>query len=225
MKKKIHLFILALLPVWLMPFFGYRTAVGDELSGQINNPNDIGMVMYFKSSFSSGVVMTVMNGAKVTVISDQVEAEGYRWILVRTQDGHEGWVFATGVTDLDGKLLVPASQSAPRATSASSSGYKNNTTQTRLSSAGSYSNINGVSDQSYTAQTGAQTQQIDSSVTCKIKGNINSKGEKIYHCPGWRDYSKTNIDTWKGERWFCSATEAEAAGWRAARYDHGACIN
>lgn len=33
-----------------------------------------------------------------------------------------------------------------------------------------------------------------------IKGNINSKGEKIYHCPGQRDYKKTVIDESDGER-------------------------
>ena len=52
---------------------------------------------------------------------------------------------------------------------------------------------------------------------CTIKGNISSKGEKIYHVPGGRSYDKTVITESKGERWFCSASDAEAAGWRAAR--------
>lgn len=50
---------------------------------------------------------------------------------------------------------------------------------------------------------------------CPIKGNISS--EHIYHMPGQRDYCKTVIDVSKGERWFCSPEEAEAAGWRAAK--------
>jgi hypothetical protein len=50
---------------------------------------------------------------------------------------------------------------------------------------------------------------------CPIKGNISS--EHIYHMPGQRDYCKTVIDESKGERWFCSPEEAEAAGWRAAK--------
>lgn len=49
-----------------------------------------------------------------------------------------------------------------------------------------------------------------------IKGNINSKGEKIYHMPGQRDYKKTVIDESKGERWFATEAEAKAAGWRKA---------
>ncbi|XAS78120.1 thermonuclease family protein [Dermatophilaceae bacterium Sec6.4] len=52
---------------------------------------------------------------------------------------------------------------------------------------------------------------------CIIKGNISSKGEKIYHVPGGRSYDKTKITLSKGERWFCSESDAVAAGWRAAR--------
>ena len=53
---------------------------------------------------------------------------------------------------------------------------------------------------------------------CNIKGNINSKGDKIYHVPGgMSSYGATKIDESKGERWFCSEEEAQAAGWRAPR--------
>ena len=51
---------------------------------------------------------------------------------------------------------------------------------------------------------------------CSIKGNINSKGEKIAHAPGSATYAKTRITPSKGERMFCSAAEARAAGWRMA---------
>lgn len=52
---------------------------------------------------------------------------------------------------------------------------------------------------------------------CDIKGNISAKGERIYHRPGQVDYDSTRINPAQGERWFCSAAEAEAAGWRPAR--------
>jgi endonuclease YncB( thermonuclease family) len=53
---------------------------------------------------------------------------------------------------------------------------------------------------------------------CNIKGNINSKGDKIYHVhSGMSSYRATKIDESKGERWFCSEEEAQAAGWRAPR--------
>ena len=57
---------------------------------------------------------------------------------------------------------------------------------------------------------------------CPIKGNVTSKGERIYHKPGDRDYDRVvmkNCDhdmCAKGKRWFCSAAEAESAGWRHA---------
>jgi len=52
---------------------------------------------------------------------------------------------------------------------------------------------------------------------CDIKGNINRKGERIYHVPGGRSYAKTLIDSTRGERWFCSEAEAQDAGWRRAQ--------
>jgi len=52
---------------------------------------------------------------------------------------------------------------------------------------------------------------------CPIKGNINSRGERIYHMPGQDNYAATRISESRGERWFCNENEARAAGWRAAR--------
>jgi endonuclease YncB( thermonuclease family) len=53
--------------------------------------------------------------------------------------------------------------------------------------------------------------------SCSIKGNINSKGDRIYHVPGGRWYDKTKISENKGERWFCNEAEARAAGWRRSK--------
>jgi endonuclease YncB( thermonuclease family) len=52
---------------------------------------------------------------------------------------------------------------------------------------------------------------------CSIKGNINRRDERIYHEPGQRHYADTVISENRGERWFCSRAEAEAAGWRRSR--------
>ena len=49
---------------------------------------------------------------------------------------------------------------------------------------------------------------------CTIKGNVNRKGERIYHVPGQRYYAQTKMEKGSGERWFCSEDEAQAAGWR-----------
>lgn len=56
-----------------------------------------------------------------------------------------------------------------------------------------------------------------SSCVGKIKGNISSSGERIYHVPGGRYYSVTKIDLTKGERWFCTETSARNAGWRRSK--------
>ena len=52
---------------------------------------------------------------------------------------------------------------------------------------------------------------------CAIKGNLNTKGRRIFHRPGQQDYAATVINEAKGERWFCSAGEAAAAGWTPAQ--------
>ena len=51
---------------------------------------------------------------------------------------------------------------------------------------------------------------------CRIKGNINAKGERIYHVPGQQAYGVTRIKPATGEQWFCSENDAGAAGWRRA---------
>jgi endonuclease YncB( thermonuclease family) len=63
----------------------------------------------------------------------------------------------------------------------------------------------------------AQSQPTSGAAGCKIKGNINAKGDRIFHMPGTRDYDRTQINEGAGERWFCSENEAISAGWRAPR--------
>ena len=47
---------------------------------------------------------------------------------------------------------------------------------------------------------------------CPVKGNVNRKGDRIYHAKGWRDYSKVRLN--KNERDICFQTvlDAELAG-------------
>ncbi len=53
--------------------------------------------------------------------------------------------------------------------------------------------------------------------TCNIKGNVNSKGEQIYHTTESPWYDRTDIKPEEGDRWFCTTQEAEAAGFRAPK--------
>ncbi|MFM9276810.1 thermonuclease family protein [Paenibacillus sp. p-8] len=64
------------------------------------------------------------------------------------------------------------------------------------------------------ADTAAQTNTKTSppAASCAIKGNINSKGDKIYHTPESPSYERT-----KPEQWFCTVAEAEKAGFRAPK--------
>lgn len=52
---------------------------------------------------------------------------------------------------------------------------------------------------------------------CRIKGNISSSGDRIYHIPGGEFYERTVITGNRGEMMFCSEQEAQAAGWRRSR--------
>ena len=64
---------------------------------------------------------------------------------------------------------------------------------------------------------GRDARHIASRGACNIKGNISrGSGRRIYHVPGDPDYAKTRISKSRGERWFCTESEARAAGWRRA---------
>ena len=50
-----------------------------------------------------------------------------------------------------------------------------------------------------------------------IKGNVDpDTNDQIYHFPGCKYYEQTIINESKGEKYFTTAAEAEAAGWRKA---------
>lgn len=66
-----------------------------------------------------------------------------------------------------------------------------------------------VTDEGF--QTTENTNENDPS-QCKIKGNINSSGEKIYHLPGGSSYEVT-----KPEQIFCTIEEAKDAGFRPVK--------
>lgn len=53
-------------------------------------------------------------------------------------------------------------------------------------------------------------------VSQPIKGNLSSRGKKLYHAPGCPQYERVQIDASKGERLFATEVEARAAGWQKA---------
>lgn len=70
-------------------------------------------------------------------------------------------------------------------------------------------NANPTSQSNGTGDVKAPKLYVDSAGKGQIKGNINSKGEKIYHLPGGAYYDKT-----VPEQWFKTEEEAQAAGYR-----------
>ncbi|RFU69954.1 nuclease [Bacillus sp. V59.32b] len=74
-----------------------------------------------------------------------------------------------------------------------------------------YATAQGFDDSS--ASTVAEADEaISESSSCEIKGNINSRGEKIYHVPSGQYYGIT-----KPEEMFCTEAEAEEAGFRKSQ--------
>ncbi|MGE3065555.1 MAG: thermonuclease family protein [Hyphomicrobiaceae bacterium] len=48
---------------------------------------------------------------------------------------------------------------------------------------------------------------------CPIKGNITGAG-RVYYLPWSPDYGRAQVQRARGERWFCSESEAISAGWK-----------
>lgn len=52
---------------------------------------------------------------------------------------------------------------------------------------------------------------------CLIKGTLPRADYKVFLLPGQSGYDAAQIDTQKGERWFCTIAEARAAGWMSSK--------
>ncbi|MBC2581920.1 thermonuclease family protein [Clostridium sp. DJ247] len=88
----------------------------------------------------------------------------------------------------------------------------NNTSQSSSVSNSSNTSSSSSSGNSSSSSNASSASSSSSSVHGQIKGNINSKGEKIYHVPGGAYYDRTNA-----EEWFNTEAEAQAAGYRRSK--------
>lgn len=89
--------------------------------------------------------------------------------------------------------------------------------QAQKQGVGIWSIENYVQEDGFIAEDGNSAKEQEQDIPpankdCVIKGNINSKGEKIYHTPDSPSYKQT-----KPEMLFCTKAEAEAAGFRAPK--------
>lgn len=57
----------------------------------------------------------------------------------------------------------------------------------------------------------------DKTVGCIIKGNVSREGRRYYQLPTSRAYKLTVVSLEKGDRWFCTETDAIKAGFIKAR--------
>lgn len=60
-------------------------------------------------------------------------------------------------------------------------------------------------------------EEEESKPQCNIKGNVNTKGEKIYHVPGGPYYEQVVIRPEEGDAWFCTEQQATEQGFRPVR--------
>ena len=145
------------------------------------------------------------------VLQDLVASGSVRCV---TQDrdsyGRDVAICRAGSTDL-GQAMVQAG--AALAYARYSARYVTDEAQARSAGRGVWSG-SMVTPEAYRQADKPAAQSAPGS--CAIKGNISASG-RIYHMPGQRDYVATRIDPAKGEAWFCSARQAQAAGFRAAR--------
>lgn len=135
--------------------------------------------------------------------------------IIATSNGNEiGFNVKSGSYNYSdnakGKSSVPKSKSISNTPS-------NNIAGVNTSSAGMYKKDNSTNKNNngkyVTAKVANKTNNYKKVTgNGKIKGNINSKGEKIYHVPGGAFYNKTNP-----EAWFNTEEEAQVAGYRRSK--------
>jgi endonuclease YncB( thermonuclease family) len=135
-------------------------------------------------------------------------ADGRWWQIAYGND--TGWVSADYVVEDQGVLALPTVQppTSPPAYSPSP--------RTPPPAAGAASPAPTLPPPPPVAA-GCPTGCVERPAGCDIKGNVNNRGERIYHVPGGQFYDKTSIDPSRGDRWFCSPAEAEANGFRPSK--------
>jgi endonuclease YncB( thermonuclease family) len=61
-----------------------------------------------------------------------------------------------------------------------------------------------------------EIENSDGTAACRIKGLRGPDGGQTYYVPEHAAYEEAAVDATRGDRWFCSAQEADDAGWRPA---------
>jgi uncharacterized protein YraI len=144
--------------------------------------------------------------------NDTLPATGFNseqtWVQIEMANGANGWVSAD-LVDIDNSDKIATVTNIPPAPVATISSQPPPSSGNNGGSSGG--NSGGNTDNPFQCAGGCATPPDPS---CAIKGNVNSKGERIYHVPGGAFYNRTNIKPEEGDRWFCTTAEAQEAGFR-----------
>jgi endonuclease YncB( thermonuclease family) len=152
--------------------------------------------------WAGGILAGLIARAEVSCVT--VDRDRYGRLVARC---------AAAGTDLGAAMVAAGAALAYRRYS---SDYVGAEQQARAAGLGIWSGAMATPEDHRRAKRIDASAQGGAAQNCPIKGNISANG-RIFHRPGQADYDRVRIDISKGERWFCSAAEAQAAGWRPAR--------
>ncbi|MBD2846196.1 thermonuclease family protein [Paenibacillus sp. IB182496] len=177
----------------------------------VNTPEISGKAEYYGQE-AAAYARQRLDGASVRLVKDTGDTDRYGRLLRYVFVGEEARMFneelvlagyASVMTIQPNVRLADRFVEAERSARAAESGLWGGEQEGSAAAADSGADDAGTADGS------------PRSSACedpRVKGNINSKRERIYHVPGSRYYEQT-----VPEELFCTAEEAEAAGFRAPK--------
>lgn len=150
--------------------------------------------------------------SRLTAIKEKASPSTYS--ATEKNDADQDTVSAEEAKANDEESNYTSNTSVPDNEPAATSSSSGNTSPAQPAADADIAIVNSSDeDTQMNAQDTAANSQGDD---CTIKGNVNSKGEKIYHTPASRSYNRTEINTEEGDRWFCTEQEARDAGFRSS---------
>lgn len=148
---------------------------------------------------------------------DNISATGFssdkNWVQIQLADGSIGWV-GSELVKLEGTANLPTISDIPAVPTSTVNNSPSDNSNSSNGSSSSDNNVNDSSDGSENAFQCIGGCATPPDPSCSIKGNVNSSGEKIYHVQGGSFYNRTDIKPEEGDRWFCTESEAQSAGFR-----------
>lgn len=152
---------------------------------------------------------TVAKGDNISAIGLNSDKN---WVQIQLADGSVGWI-GSGLVELEDTITLPTISDIPAVPTSvvNNSPPDNSNSSNESNNSDDNANNSGNSENAFQCIGGCASPPDPS---CTIKGNVNSSGEKIYHVLGGSFYNRTDIKPEEGDRWFCTESEAQSAGFR-----------